>query len=112
MEIESRFVRRLIITDQAIADLTEISGYIADTSGNRTTAERFAEALLHRCEKLAALPGTLGRARPELRPDVRSIAHKSYVIFFRYSDDRVEIVSILNGLRDIDALFDDQPANR
>jgi len=107
MEIENRFVRRLIITDHAIAELTEISGYIADTSGSPAMAERFAKELINRCEKLASLPGTLGRARPELRPDLRSIAHKSYVIFFRYRGDRVEIVSILNGLRDIAPLFND-----
>jgi len=47
-----------------------------------------------------------------VRPDLRSIAHKSYVIFFRYSGDRVEVIFPLNGLRDIDALFDDQPASR
>lgn len=105
METENRFVRRLIITDQAIADLTGISSYIADTSGSPATAEKFAGELINRCEKLASLPSTLGRARPELRPDLRSVAHKSYVIFFRYNGDRVEIVSILNGLRDIDIHF-------
>ncbi len=58
-----------------------------------------------RCHDIASKPGTLGRARPELRPDIRSAAHKGYVIFFRYIEDRLEVVNILEGHRDIDAHF-------
>jgi plasmid stabilization system protein ParE len=57
--------------------------------------------------ELAALPGTLGRARPELRPDIRSFAFGSYVIFFRYGGDRFEVVNIIEGHRDIVAYYED-----
>lgn len=62
---------------------------------------------MRQCAKLAALPGVLGRARPELRPDIRSFAFRGYVIFFRYRGDRLEVVSVLEGHRDIDAHFSD-----
>ncbi len=47
----------------------------------------------------------LGRARPELRPDVRSLPFGNYVIFFRYRDGALEVVNVLEGHRDIDAFF-------
>ncbi len=100
-------MRRLLYSETARSDIRELQRYLTLESGSLKTAQRFIGQLKKRCEKLATLPGTLGRARPELQPDLRSIAHKSYVIFFRYSGDRIEIVSILNGLRDIDAFFDD-----
>ena len=53
-------------------------------------------------------PGTLGRARPELGPDLRSVSHKGYVIFFRYADERFEVVDMLEGHRDIEAFFGDE----
>ena len=72
---------------------------------------RFARSLMDSCERLASLPGLLGRARPELRESYRSVAHQSYVIFFRYVDgveprEVLEVIHILHGARDIDAYFD------
>ena len=55
---------------------------------------------------LARLPSTLGRPRPELRPDLRSPPFKGYVIFFRYLDDEIlEIVHTIEGHRDVAAIF-------
>ena len=60
---------------------------------------------------MAQLPSTLGRPRPELRPDLRSFPFKGYVIFFRYlDDDSLEIVHIIEGHRDIAAIFADDDA--
>jgi toxin ParE1/3/4 len=53
------------------------------------------------------VPGTLGRSRPELRPDLRSFAFKGYVIFFRYRGDRFEVVNVLEGHRDAITYFRD-----
>ncbi len=59
------------------------------------------------CKKLAMLPGSLGRARPELRRDMRSFAIKGYVIFFRYEGQKLEVVNVLHGQRDQAAFFQD-----
>ena len=77
-------------------------------SRSRRIADGFIEQLVARCESLAALPGTLGRERPELKADMRSLAFGNYVIFFRYFDDVLEVLTILEGHRDIDALFRDE----
>ncbi|MFE0758134.1 type II toxin-antitoxin system RelE/ParE family toxin [Inquilinus sp. NPDC058860] len=98
-------MRSLRYTSAALDDIADIAAYVAETSSNIELAEGFAGQLLDKCEKLAALRGTLGRARPELRPDLRSIPFKSYVIFFRYLGDTFEVVNILEGHRDIDGYF-------
>ncbi len=50
----------------------------------------------------------MGRPRPELRPDLRSFPFGNYVIFFRYLEDTLEVVSILHAHRDIERIFDEQ----
>ena len=42
-----------------------------------------------------------------MRADIRSFAYKGYVIFFRYVDGVFEVVNIVHGRRDIDAMFGD-----
>jgi toxin ParE1/3/4 len=98
-------VRRLHYTGSALNDLAEIAAFIAGESGSRVVAEAFVGKIRQRCLKLATLPGTLGTPRPELRPDIRSIAHQGYVIFFRYLGDRTETVNVLEGHRDVDGHF-------
>jgi len=103
-------VPRLRFTASAKADLESIATYIAEQSGSRTIAERFTGELRRKCADLAAAPIRMGRARNELRLDLRSHPHKSYVIFFRYVGDVLEIVNVIEGHRDIPALFrDDKP---
>jgi plasmid stabilization system protein ParE len=50
----------------------------------------------------------MGRTRADLRPDLRSHPHKSYVIFFRYEGDVLEIVRVIESQRDIPPLFGDE----
>lgn len=96
---------RLRFSDQALDDFSSIGRYLKQASGSVRIADGFVEQLIVRCEDLAALPGTLGRDRSELRAAMRSIAFGNYVIFFRYIDDVLEVVTILEGHRDIDAFF-------
>ena len=99
-------MRRAIFLASVRADLIAIQTYIARESGSRSVARTFAAQLRDRCHELAALPGLVGRARPELGLDIRSSAFKGYVVFFHYRDDLFEVVSILEGHGDIDGLFE------
>jgi plasmid stabilization system protein ParE len=96
-------VRGLIYLVAARRDLVEIFDFITRESGSLAIGRRFTDALRYQWSKLAALPGTLGRARPALRPDVRSFAHRGYVIFFRYQEGAFEVVRSLEGHRDSSA---------
>lgn len=95
-------MRRLRFRRAAQRDLVSILDYITRRSASLTVGRRFVQQLRKHCAKLASLPGTLGRARPELHPDVRSSVYKGYVIFFRYRNGTLEIINILEGHRDID----------
>ena len=84
-----------------------IAEYIARESRNLATGVDFVRVLRAQCKKLAMPPGSLGRARPEFRPDLRSFAMRGYVIFFRYAGQTLEVVNVLHGQRDLDAFFRD-----
>ncbi len=92
-------------TPQAQRDLVGIARYIAKTSGNRTIASDFTSGLRDKCHNLAQRSATLGRPRDELLAGLRSLPFKGYVIFFWYLQDGVDIVTIIHGHRDIDAIF-------
>ncbi len=94
-------MRRLVYLLSAQDDLNDIYRYIARESKSRAIGEAFIHSLRQQCRRLASLPGSLGKPRPELRPDIRSFAFKGYVIFFRYEGERFEVVNILEGHRDI-----------
>jgi len=99
-------VRRLIYLPAARGDLNAILRHIAVESGSLRVANDFATKLECRCERIASLPGTLGTGRPELRADIRSVSEQGYIIFFRYTDEQVEIVNVIPGHRDVAAQFD------
>lgn len=96
---------KLLYFEQAKKDLIQIKRYITKESGSSGLARKYTDRLREQCRKLAELPGTIGRARPELAQGVCSILYGSYVIFFRYNNDFVEIIIIIEGHRDIEELF-------
>ncbi|TPE47896.1 type II toxin-antitoxin system RelE/ParE family toxin [Amaricoccus solimangrovi] len=100
---------RLVYLAAAQRDPLAILDYIIRESGSLAVGGAFVDRLQAHCEKLASLPGTMGRARPELLPDIRSSAYGSYVIFFRYRDEALEIVNVLEGHRDIESMFGQPP---
>jgi len=101
-------VKSAIFLASVERDLRSIFTYIAEASGSISLGRAFVRQLRDHCHKLASLPGTLGRSRPEILPDMRSIAYRNYVIFFRYKDDRLVVVDIVEGHRDIDSFFESE----
>ena len=93
---------------QAKDDLINIKKYIARESGSQSTAIQYTEKIREQCRKLADLPGKMGSLRPELRENLRSFPCGNYVILFMYNDDYLEIVTIIEGHRDIKAMFEEQ----
>jgi toxin ParE1/3/4 len=90
------------ISAQAEDDLLEIWNYIARDSDR--TADRFLDRLHEKFVTLARNPQT-GRARPDLRPDLRSFPNGAYLILYRVIDGGVEIVRVLHAARNLDDLI-------
>ena len=86
----------------AEADILEIWDYIADDS--LAAADRWVDRLDEQFRLLAAQP-MMGRARDELAPGVRSFPFGRYVVFYLPLDDGIDVVRVLHGARDIDAVF-------
>jgi toxin ParE1/3/4 len=93
---------KLIISDKAVEDLTNIWTYIA--LDNDSVADKFIDALYESCKDLAAMPH-MGRARDELMPGLRSMSHRGYIIYYLVGPHRLEIVRVLNGCMDVDSMF-------
>lgn len=94
---------KVVITDAAEADLIQIGDYIR--RDNATRAASFLAALLTRCQGLAELP----RAYP-LVPryeawGIRRRVHGNYSIFYRVGEEQIDVVHILYGARDFEALL-------
>jgi len=96
-------VSQVRISPRARSDLTEIWSYIADDS--IANADAFIDKLYETIKALASQPG-VGRRREELAPGILSFPFGRYVIFYRTNRDTIEIVRILHGARDIQAIFE------
>lgn len=95
---------RATFAPAAEGDLTEIYTFIA--SDNRDAAWATIELLEQKAATLATTPG-IGRAREGLQPDLRSLAVGNHVIFYRPSLDGIEVVRVLHGKRDVEAIFEE-----
>jgi toxin ParE1/3/4 len=91
----------------ARADLAQIWNYHAKVAG-RPAADNIVREINSACRLIENHPFG-GRARDEVRPGLRSISARSYIVFYRVRDSTAEIVRILHGRRDLDEIFADDP---
>ena len=93
------------LTERARADLRAIGRYTQATWG-REQRNRYL-ARLDACFHLLALEPHRGRACDEIRPGYRKYHVGRHLIFYRESQDGVEIIRILHDRMDIEAHLDD-----
>lgn len=98
-------MRRLRYLAQAFDDFADIAEWLAEQGAPDSVAEKFLDSLDQRCVRMAENPALLGRVRDDLGIELRSLAFRGYLIFFRYSDEHLEIVRVVHGARDLLALF-------
>ena len=90
------------LTPAAEQDLIEIFEYIVSSN---------AMAALAQDDKLRATIGLLastpyaGRSRDEVGHNVRSLAVKNHVLFYRPHAKEVVVLRVLHGARDLEAIF-------
>lgn len=93
---------RILKRPRAEIDLAEIWEFIA--GDNPAQADSFLDRLDQSFHGLAGNP-RMGRPRGELSQDLRSFPFGRYVIFYLVVADGIEIVRVLHGARDLDAIF-------
>jgi toxin ParE1/3/4 len=94
---------RIIRRERALDDLTEHWSYRALELGPDS-----ADMLIERIEKrlllLAEYPES-GAKRDELRPGLRRVPIGKLVLFYNPLRDGIELVRVLDGRRDLQAIF-------
>jgi toxin ParE1/3/4 len=83
-------------------DLDEIWDYIA--ADNPSAAERLLSTFHEKFLLLSRHP-LLGQAREELLAGLRSLSVGNYVVYYRVRENRVQIVRVLHGARDVTTMF-------
>ena len=95
----------IVVRPRALADLTEIWAYIAE--GSSAQADAFVDLLDGKLQTLSRRPG-IGRIRPELMPEIRSLTVGRYVIFYLPVSRGIGVVRVLHGSRDIESIFESE----
>ncbi len=104
--MRSRVRRRTL----AKRDLVEHFVYLAENAGVET-AGRFLTAVEFTFQELARMP-EMGARRTFRNPRFKGIrkwqvrGFESYLIFYFSLQDSIDVVRVLYGARDLDALFD------
>lgn len=95
-------MRQVVYSTPALDDLRAIAIYIAEDNPERATSfvEELRAVALTVAERPASFP-----ARLDLAPGLRSARHGRYLIFFTHDADRIEVVRVLHGSRDLGGVF-------
>jgi len=95
-------VSRVRFTSQARKDLLDIWRYIA-TQNSEAVADRVYDSIERTCALLRE-HHALGRARPEIHTDARSLVIERWLAIYRVTDYGAQIVRIVDGARDLAAI--------
>jgi addiction module RelE/StbE family toxin len=90
---------KVIWTDPAIEDLRALRDYIGRDSD--FYAADMVEQMVLSVEKLLQFP-RMGRVVPETQDEsIRELLHQNYRIIYRITGERIEILTIIHGSRDL-----------
>ena len=93
----------VVYTDEAKMDLEGIGDYIA--ADNPTRALSFVLEISERCEELADMADAFPLVPRYEHTSVRRRPFRNYLIFYRVTEKRVEILHILNSAQDFEAIL-------
>lgn len=91
-------VQQLVIAPIARDDLKNIYQYGRRQWG-KARSDSYMAILKEQFWSLTEQP-LMGIERPELSPDVRSLAIQSHTVFYRVAAKRIEIIRVLHGRQD------------
>jgi toxin ParE1/3/4 len=92
----------IIRSPAAENDLIDI--WLAIANDSARAADHSLDAIAERILQLAAFPES-GPRRPDIGADGRAPTIGNYLILYRLAEERIEIVRIVHGARDLSTLF-------
>jgi toxin ParE1/3/4 len=92
--------RRLLLSVEAVADLTDIWHFTASTWGD-AQADGYVERVRARLDELVRFPG-LGKARDEIAMGLRGLPVERHVPFYVVRPDSIVVRRILHPSRDFE----------
>jgi plasmid stabilization system protein ParE len=103
---------RLVVSEQAEADLDSITSYIAEQDG-RLRAITIADRIRTAMDSLAFMPG-IGSRRYYLKRNQRAFSVSPWTIFYEElpEGDGINVVRIADGRRDLPSLIGRNKKNR
>ncbi|MFB2553797.1 type II toxin-antitoxin system RelE/ParE family toxin [Ensifer soli] len=94
---------KVVITDEAEADLEHIGDYIA--IDNPVRAETFVAELVERCLTLGHMPRMFPLLAGYAHTGIRRRPHGEYLIFYRIAAETIDVLHVLNGAQDYEAIL-------
>ena len=100
---------RVILRPSVVEDMEAQANYLLRHSP--ASADRFLENCMTDFHRLAAMPG-MGAKREFRNPKAQGIrswpmsGFPNHLIFYRPIDGGIEVLRVIHGARDIDAIFD------
>ena len=92
------------ISDEAAANLAELTDGMMARGASPEGADRFVDGLLESFQTLADFPD-IGTPRGYLPALVLAFPHRNHMIYYRKTTEGVEIAQVLYGGRDMTAHF-------
>jgi len=93
----------VVITDEALEDLRDIRNFISGESPAQ--AERVVDQLLAASETIADSPLAWSYVPRRESSGVRRRVIGNYLVFYRIAAARIDVLHILHGARDYDAII-------
>lgn len=93
---------RVVVSLRARSDILDIYSFLSERSP--AVAERMLNRLSERFDELREFP-YLGPDRSEFRTSLRGLLIDGYVAFYLIESDRIVIVRVIDGRRDIEQEF-------
>lgn len=100
---------RITYLSPAVWDLVEIRSYYIAVN-HSDTAQQTGKRLTQIINRLSALPnlGKPGRIFGTRELITPKIGRTAYIIVYRVKSDRIEILRVLSGMRNIEQILEDQ----
>ena len=95
---------RYIISPSASQDLNAIADYFLEV--NIAVGENLFQEFNKKCRNLEKFPN-IGRSYNDLKPGLRGLHLDGYIIFYRVTDETVEILRVVSGRQNLAILFAD-----